>query len=292
VLTRIDAAELDKITGKWLSAQARKDGEGEWVIALDGKVLRGAWTDENDKVTLFSAMLHREAVTIAQVRVPDGTNEITQAGTLLDTAGIPGGEPALVTLDAAHTQRETAETIAGEPGRDYLMTVKGNQPSLQRAVFDKILPLLPGAPHHVTEEHSRGRIKKWSCWITGAAGIDFPHAAQAAFIRREIFEISGDRISKEHALILTSRKTGKMTAADVNRHIRGHWGIENKSHYVRDTVYREDHGQAWAGNGPQALASLRNLALGLFRMKNVKAIKETTEWVCRDQARALQFMTT
>ena len=292
VLTRIDAAELDRLTGAWLSAQARKDGKGEWEIALDGKVMRGAWTDENDKVTLFSAMLHREAITIAQVRVPDGTNEITQADTLLDTAKVPEGESVLVTLDAAHTQRETAETICGKPGWDYLMTVKGNQPSLQRAVFDGILPLLAGAPHHVMEEHSRGRIKKWSCWIADAEGIDFPHAAQAAFIRREIFEISGDRISKEHALILTSRESGKMTAADANRHTRGHWGIENKSHYIRDTLYREDHGQAWAGNGPQALASLRNLALGLFRLKNVKAIKETTEWVCRDQARALQFMTT
>ena len=292
VLTRIDAAELDRITGAWLSAQARKDGKGEWEIALDGKVMRGAWTDENDKVTLFSAMLHREAITIAQVRVPDGTNEITQADTLLDTAKVPEGESVLVTLDAAHTQRETAETICGKPGWDYLMTVKGNQPSLQRAVFDRILPLLAGAPHHVMEEHSRGRIKKWSCWIADAEGIDFPHAAQAAFIRREIFEISGDRISKEHALILTSRESGKMTATDANRHTRGHWGIENKSHYIRDTLYREDHGQAWAGNGPQTLASLRNLALGLFRLKNVKAIKETTEWVCRDQARALQFMTT
>ena len=292
VLTRIDAAALDRLTGAWLSAQARKDGKGEWEIALDGKVMRGAWTDENDKVTLFSAMLHREAITIAQVRVPDGTNEITQADTLLDTAKVPEGESVLVTLDAAHTQRETAETICGKPGWDYLMTVKGNQPSLQRAVFDGILPLLAGAPHHVMEEHSRGRIKKWSCWIADAEGIDFPHAAQAAFIRREIFEISGDRISKEHALILTSRESGKMTAADANRHTRGHWGIENKSHYIRDTLYREDHGQAWAGNGPQALASLRNLALGLFRLKNVKAIKETTEWVCRDQARALQFMTT
>ena len=292
VLTRIDAAALDRLTGAWLSAQARKDGKGEWEIALDGKVMRGAWTDENDKVTLFSAMLHREAITIAQVRVPDGTNEITQADTLLDTVKVPEGESVLVTLDAAHTQRETAETICGKPGWDYLMTVKGNQPSLQRAVFDGILPLLAGAPHHVMEEHSRGRIKKWSCWIADAEGIDFPHAAQAAFIRREIFEISGDRISKEHALILTSRESGKMTAADANRHTRGHWGIENKSHYIRDTLYREDHGQAWAGNGPQALASLRNLALGLFRLKNVKAIKETTEWVCRDQARALQFMTT
>jgi predicted transposase YbfD/YdcC len=292
VLTRIDAAQLDLVTGTWLAAQARKNAEGEWIIAVDGKVMRGAWTDENGKVTLFSAMLHREAVTIAQVRVPDGTNEITQAETLLDAAGIPEGESALVTLDAAHTQRETAEYIGGKPGWDYLMTVKGNQPSLQREVFDKILPLLPEPPHHVTEEHSRGRIKRWSCWITGAEGIDFPDARQAAFIRREIFEISGDRISKEHALILTSRKSGKMTAADVNKHARGHWGIENKSHYARDTVYREDHGQAWAGDGPQALASLRNLALGLFRMKNVKTIKETTEWVCRDQTRALQFMTT
>jgi predicted transposase YbfD/YdcC len=292
VLTRIDAAELDLITGAWLFAQARKYGKTEWEIAVDGKVMRGAWTDENDKVTLFSAMLHREAVTIAQVRVPDGTNEITQAGTLLDAVKIPEGESVLITLDAAHTQRETAEYVGGKPGWDFLMTVKGNQPSLHREVFDKILPLLTEAPHHVTEEHERGRIKRRSCWITGAEGIDFPHARQAAFIRREIFEISGDRISKEHALILTSRKTEMMTAADVNRHTRGHWRIENKSHYIRDTVYREDDSQAWAESGPHALASLRNLTLGLFRLKNANSIKETTEWVCRERTRALQFMTT
>ena len=114
----------------------------------------------------------------------------------------------------------------------------------------------------------------------------------AVFIRREVFEISGDRISKENALVLTGGKPGEMTAADVSRHVRKHWGIENKSHYVRDTVYREDHGQAWAGEGPQALASLRNLAVGLIRLKGENAIKETTQWVHRDQLRALKFMTT
>jgi predicted transposase YbfD/YdcC len=292
VLTRIDAAALDWITGTWLFAQVRKEGKGEWVIAVDGKVMRGAWTDENGKVTLFSAMLHYEAVTIAQVRVPDGTNEITQADALLDAVKIPEGESALVTLDAAHTQRETAEAIGGKPGYDYLMTVKGNQPCLQKEVAGKILPLLGETPCHMTEEHSRGRIKKWSCWITDAEDIDFPYARQAACIRREVLEISGDRISKEYALILTSRKAEKMTAADANRHVRGHWGIENKNHYIRDTVYREDHGQAWAGDGPQALASLRNLTLGLFRLKSVDSIKETTEWVCRDRMRALRFMAT
>jgi hypothetical protein len=82
VLGNVDAAELDRVTGQWLLAQARKtageDGKAEWVIAVDGKVLRGSWTDENDQVTLFSAMLQDKGVTIAQVRVPDGTNEITQ----------------------------------------------------------------------------------------------------------------------------------------------------------------------------------------------------------------------
>jgi predicted transposase YbfD/YdcC len=255
VLTGIDGNALDLITGGWLFRQARKNEQGEWEFALDGKVMRGAWTGENDKVTLFSAMIHREAITIAQVSVPGDTNEITQAGALLETIQIPGGDPALVTVDAAHTQHETAENIR-KNGFDYLMRVKGNQPALQRAVFDKVLPLLPGRPQHVVREHTRGCIKTWSCWITDAEGIDFPHASQAGFIRREVFEISGTRVSKDEALMLTSRNPGKMTAADLNCHARNHWGIENKNHYVRDTVYREDHCQAWAGEGPRALASL------------------------------------
>ncbi len=160
VLTRVDAAELDLVTGAWLFARARKRGKAEWEIALDGKAMRGSWTDENDKVTLFSAMLHREAVTIAQVRVPDGTNEITQADAILDTVEIPAGESVLVTLDAAHTQRETAEYIGGKPRWDFLMTVKGNQPSLQREVFDKILPLLAGTPHDVTRNTTAAGSKE------------------------------------------------------------------------------------------------------------------------------------
>jgi DDE_Tnp_1-associated len=55
VLTQVDVAALDRITGTWLLAQARKyrgeDGGIKWVIAVDGKVMRGSWTDENDRVT-------------------------------------------------------------------------------------------------------------------------------------------------------------------------------------------------------------------------------------------------
>jgi len=172
------------------------------------------------------------------------------------------------------------------------MNVKGNQPGLQRSVFSKVAPLTLEKPHDVMEDRSRGRLKRWSCWATGADGIEFPDAGQVAIIIREIFEVSGAKISKEIALILTSQKEGKMTAADINYHERSHWGIENKSHYVRDTVFREDNDQTWVGEGPHALAIIRNLATSLIRLKGINAIKETVEWVAGDRVRALRFMTT
>lgn len=292
VLVDIDADALDLLVGAWLLERARRDGKGLLVIALDGKVLRGAWTDDNAQVTLFSAMLHDEAVTIAQVRVPDGTNEITQVEHLLNGVTVPGDARVAVTFDAAHTQRETAEYVKGKRDFDYLMTVKGNQPALQKEVINKCKSLLTGAAHDVVEGRGHGRINRWSCWITDAKGIDFPHASQVACIRRDVFDFAGARISKEFAFVITSSPSDQSDAAGVNAHIRKHWGIENKSHYVRDTVWMEDARQAYTGNGPQAIATLRNLAVGLFRLNGVVCIKETTESICRDRNRALPFLAT
>jgi predicted transposase YbfD/YdcC len=295
VLAGIDADEMDRIVGKWLYGQSRENAGSEWEIAIDGKVMRGAWTAENDNVTLFSAVTHRDSVTIAQVSVPAETNETTQASTLLksfDALGIPAEDEVLATLDAAHTCQETAREIKKRKQFDYLMNVKGNRSGLQAAVFAKLAPLTLEEPDDVIMERARGRIRKWSCWITGADGITFPSASQVALIRRDVYEISGQPVSKEIALMITSRKAGKMTAADVNKNTRNHWGIENKSHYVRDTVYREDHNQTWAGNGHHALAITHNLAISLMRLKGVKTIKETTEWIAADRTRALKFMAT
>jgi predicted transposase YbfD/YdcC len=296
VLTRIDAAELDRITGTWLLAQARKyrneDGGIKWVIAIDGKVMRGAWTDENAQVTLFSAMLQEEALTVAQVRVPDGTNETTQVKALAAELGIHDGETVLATLDAAHCNRETAAFIGGKPGWDYLITVKTDKPTLYVKVTGNIRPLLSRDPDDVVIDRSHGVIKTWSCWIADAKEIGFPHISQVACICREVRALTGDKISKDIAIKVTSANRENLSARDMNRHTRGHWGIENKSHYPRDTVYREDHNQSWTGDGPRALASLRNLATGLFRMKNIKSIKEATELVHMDRMLALRYMAT
>jgi predicted transposase YbfD/YdcC len=296
VLGKIDAGELDRITGKWLLAQARKtkgeDGRIEWVIAIDGKVLRGSWTDENDQVTLFSAMLQDKGITVAQVRVPDGTNEITQVKALARQADIREGESVLVTLDAAHCNKDTAEFIGGKPGWDYLITVKTDKPALYGKVKEILAPLLGSDPDNVMTERGRGVSKTWSCWTADAKDVDFPRISQVACICREICSVTGEKLTKDVAVVVTSRNAERMTSADLNKHVREHWGIENKKHYIRDTVYREDGNQSWKGSGPQALASFRNFSTSLFAMKEVKNIKEATEIIHMDRHFAFHYMTT
>uniref|UniRef100_UPI001EF45093 ISAs1 family transposase n=1 Tax=Frankia sp. Cj5 TaxID=2880978 RepID=UPI001EF45093 len=186
VLTQVDADVLDLIVGAWLHECATRDRDGDLVLALDGKVLRGAWTDENAQVTLFAAMIHEDGVVVAQTLVPSSTNEITQVGKLVKMIKYTRGR-AIITADAAHTQFRTA-ILLHKRGIDYVLTVKRNQPTLHRHVFERCLPLLQEASHHEEEERSHGRIKRWAIWTTTAEDIRFPFARTIAIIRREEFE--------------------------------------------------------------------------------------------------------
>jgi predicted transposase YbfD/YdcC len=230
-------------------------------------------------------------VVVAQVRVPDGTNEITQVRALLKNTRVAPGK-TVATLDAAHTRRDTARYLRGVRGIDYVLTVKGNQPTLMKAVFDLCQPLLGKEPGHVEEERDHGRVRRWSTWTADAEGIDFPYAAQVAVIRREECALDGVLISKEYALVVTSLPAARTGSADIHSYVRGHWGIENKVHWVRDTTWREDAHQAYTGNGARSMAILRNLALGLFRLNGLNKIKEATEHIAGDRNRALPLLAT
>jgi hypothetical protein len=67
---------------------------------------------------------------------------------------------------------------------------------------------------------------------------------------------------------------------------------DNKVHWIRDVVWDEDHNQTHAGNTAQAFAGLKNLALGLFRLKGITTIKAAIEDIASDRYRALTIMAT
>jgi hypothetical protein len=55
---------------------------------------------------------------------------------------------------------------------------------------------------------------------------------------------------------------------------RGHWGIENRSHYVRDVSMGEDASRISSGAAPQIMAAFRNAAVGFLRCRGVVNVAE------------------
>jgi predicted transposase YbfD/YdcC len=292
VFSSVDAAALDKAVGTWLRGHSRRDFGDVLCLAVDGKTLRGVTIDDDHQFTLLSAMIHQEGVTIAQVAVPPDTKENTQLKALLEQVPAREGERVVVTTDAAHTQRDTASYLAGTRGFDYVMNVKGNRPTLFNAVFSKASPLVKNKPDHVISERRHGRINQWETWITDASTINFPHARQVGCIRRDVYALDDQRVSREYAWIITSIPANNMDAAKLHEHVRSHWGIENKSHYVRDTTWSEDAHNLLAKNAAHIMATLRNTAISLLRLHQHHDIKRTTERICRNPNRALHLLIT
>ena len=76
----------------------------------------------------------------------------------------------------------------------------------------------------------------------------------------------------ERAYAITSLPVERADAARLLDIWRGHWGIENGLHWVRDVVIGEDQSQVRTGSAPQLLAALGNLVIGKLRMSGVKNI--------------------
>jgi predicted transposase YbfD/YdcC len=272
----IDADAADQQVSAWLRAEAmtatiagdanHATPEGLIAVAMDGKTVRNTCLPgtEGTEIKLFSALTHTEAVVIAQVRIPQDTNEITQVTALLTGVDLTG---VVVTGDAAHAQHATAAYLAG----------------LRAQIAAAVPPAVPGTEHHVSEDRSHGRIVRRAIWVAPAEGIEFPGAAQVFQIRRDTFDHAGHWLSKEIVYGVTSLAADQATPDDLARLIRTHWTVENKSHWVRDVVYREDHQYAYAGTGAQVMATVRNLALGLLRLAGITEITRTVQRIAADR---------
>ena len=76
----------------------------------------------------------------------------------------------------------------------------------------------------------------------------------------------------KRAYAITSLSVERADAARMLEIRRGHWGIENRLHWMRDVVFGEDQSQVRTGSAPQLLAALRNLVIGMLRLGGVRNI--------------------
>jgi hypothetical protein len=111
-LQTVDSAELEAKLENWASQWGAS--EPEWAgVAIDGKVLRGSETERRGALDVLNAFSHQLGVVLGQRQLGDKTNEIPEIIPLLEALTLTG---RLVTVDALHTQRQTAQTIVEKGG--------------------------------------------------------------------------------------------------------------------------------------------------------------------------------
>jgi hypothetical protein len=103
-----------------------------------------------------------------------------------------------------------------------------------------------------------------------AAHLDWPGVAQVTRLERST--LRHGEPAEEVAYGITSVPRSQANALQLLSWNRGHWRIENGSHYVRDVTFGEDASQIQEGNAPQCLAALRNAMISLLRSTGVTNI--------------------
>ena len=96
--------------------------------------------------------------------------------------------------------------------------------------------------------------------------LPWPHVGQVLTVRRiRINKATGEILSDQSHLLLTSLNPEKASASDLLDLCRGHWTIENRFHYVRDVTFGEDASQVRNDSLPQIMAAFRNTVICALR---------------------------
>jgi len=270
VMSKIDFDELCNIFEEWANNNI-SIREKEW-ISLDGKSISGTFPEETHKfVNLVSLFCVDKKQVFSVGKVDKKSNEIPKVQELINK--FPG-KKVIFRADAMHCQIKTVEAVLKKESF-YVLQVKENQ----KFLFNKvkfIAEYLSAISSDVTEEKNRGRLEKREVTVHrdrfnledyGWKDIKF-----IIKVKRTVKHKSG-KISEETAYFITNLEE---KASFFNKGIRGHWGIENSLHYVKDVTFNEDRLKIRSGSAPQNMALLRTFVLNIFRKNGYPNIKQTT----------------
>ena len=254
----------------------RKSGEPidkDTVVALDGKTVKKSGNKEHKAAHIETAYVSDLQLVLGQVATEEKSNEITAIPALLDLLMLP---QCTVTIDAMGTQTAIAEKIR-DKGADYILAVKGNQPTLEEdiALYAKTDVMTADTKemqaenrYAVTTDKNHGRIEKRECWLFDS--IDWLNERHNW---RDLRGVAVIRSTRQN--LQTNEKTiairyyiyshQDMTAERFLKLQRKHWGIENNLHWYLDCCFHEDGMHVRLGHAAIILNAFRKLCLQMLK---------------------------
>jgi predicted transposase YbfD/YdcC len=287
LVNRIDPILFGRCFNSWIAALWPNRHE---FIVIDGKTSRRTHDQRKGLKALhtLSAYATHARLTLAQLSVPEKTNEITAIPDLLDQlAETKQIEGALVSIDAMGCQVEIADKIVAHKA-DYLLSLKGNQPTLEADVgeYFRTAPA-DELVSKTTVEKGHGRIETRT--YTASSKVDWitserSYPGQPRF--KNIKTILMVHARAEYANRCSFETHYHISSAPLDieriaRGARGHWGVESM-HWLLDVEFRDDLSRYRTGHGARNMAIVRRFALGLVRANkakgSVKTRRKTAGW--------------
>lgn len=127
----------------------------------------------------------------------------------------------------------------------------------------------------------------------GSVGQPWPQLQQVLRVERQrVLQRAGAEVKRERKVTyaITSLPPQQAEAPQLARHLRTHWGIENRAHWMRDVVWDEDRCQVRSGAAPQVLAASRNLAIALLRRAGYGSVAPALRTLAGRPAEAVRLV--
>ncbi len=118
-----------------------------------------------------------------------------------------------------------------------------------------------GSRHEMREVVVSAELNEWAGWPSLGQVGQFTYTCE-----------EHGETERESSYFITSLTTAQASPRDLLRLLRGHWGIENRLHWVRDVSFDEDRCQVRTGSAPQVMAALRNTVIGILRLQGIRNI--------------------
>ena len=278
-LTRVIAM----ISPKWLSISVvcilnTLIKEKATQIMLDGKAIKTTDAIKSiEKMMNIVTAYTNTGVSLGQITVENKSNEIPAVRELIGMLNIEG---MVVTADAMHCQKETAEIIVKNKG-DYVLQLKANQGTFYTDVYamfdDKYMNEADKDSEYETYstlDKGHGRIEKRTCYVLNEVAYFTDYLAEwkdlkkIFAVKREV-ERNGEKTT-EVSCYLSSKNA---SAEELLRYTRNHWQIESM-HHILDVTYDEDRCKLLTQRAQENLNIFRKTCVSVHK-KYLKGKKQT-----------------
>ncbi len=279
VFSMMNTKQLEKVLTEF-SSYGIELSNGE-IVSIDGKWLSRSATvkqqqtkkSEGGKQAINMVNVYCSAINscLASIRVSSKSGEKNALDEILELLDL---SYCVITLDAAYCYTDVAEKIVKSEA-DYLIGLKGNQPTLFEAAKD-LLENCPAIEVHADEQKSsHGRLEQRTCKVLNFSNLDkeyhekydslFSKWAKLNCLIMVVCERTvklNSKTSAEARFYISSKELNPKRANEI---VRQHWHVENSLHWVLDAILGEDRSTKRDGNSAQNFSILRKMAFNKLK---------------------------